>query len=284
MAGARVVRHGCPWNLRPRRVRLPRRPAPDRSVRPGLVVGRVIAARDGPFPRWHMNASYALAILSLGTGVSVLIDTRPFAPGGVTLVLYALFVLWLGVTSWLLMRPLEPTAERGSPAFLAEVALDVGEQPLGHEVMVGRYARGRSRPPSRYSWGPLHPAVFTPVLGGAACAGRYGERRDRRAVAPGEGTGSVWRRCSLSPATGRGRATPWRRRSRSRCAEGRMSRGPAIRFQGASGSFEESGKYHSLGVDVSVEDLVVTVSQRRRGASARCSCRRSRVRPRAEPG
>jgi hypothetical protein len=57
-----------------------------------------------------MNASYALAILSLGTGVSVLIDTRPFAPGGVTLVLYALFVLWLGVTSWLLMRPLEPGA------------------------------------------------------------------------------------------------------------------------------------------------------------------------------
>jgi hypothetical protein len=177
---------------------------------------------------------------------------------------------------------LEPTAERGSPAFLTEVAVDVGEQPLGHEVMVGRYARGRSRPPSRYSWGPLHPAVFTPVMGGAACAGRYGERRDRRAVAPGEGTGSAalfaftGDREGTSDAVAEAFAQPLRR--------GQDVTWPGHPLPGASGSFEEGGKYHSVGVDVSVEDLVVTVSQRRRGASARCSCRRSRVRPRAEPG
>ncbi len=76
---------------------------------PMLAVVAIVAMRDGAFPRWHMGATLALAVLSLGTGLSVLIDTGPFAPGGVyTLVLYALFVVWLAVTAWLLMRPLEP--------------------------------------------------------------------------------------------------------------------------------------------------------------------------------
>jgi hypothetical protein len=92
------------------------------ALAPMLASVAVVAARDGAFPRWHMNASYALAILSLGTGLSVLIDTGPFAPGGVfTLVLYGGFVLWLGATSWLLMRTFESAggstrASRPSPA------------------------------------------------------------------------------------------------------------------------------------------------------------------------
>lgn len=83
------------------------------ALAPMLAAVAVVAAREGAFPRWHMDVSYALAILALGSGLSVLIDTGPFAPGGVfTFVLYALFILWLGVTSWLLMRPLEPRGER----------------------------------------------------------------------------------------------------------------------------------------------------------------------------
>jgi hypothetical protein len=73
------------------------------ALAPMLAAVAVIAARESAYPRWHMNASYALVILSLGSGLSVLVDTGPFAPGGVsTRVLYAPFVLWLGVTSWLL--------------------------------------------------------------------------------------------------------------------------------------------------------------------------------------
>jgi hypothetical protein len=84
------------------------------AIAPMLAAVAVVSARGGTFPRWHMSGSYALAILSLGTGLSVLIDTGPFAPGGVfTLVLYAVFVVWLGATSWLLMRAYEPS---GFPA------------------------------------------------------------------------------------------------------------------------------------------------------------------------
>ena len=82
------------------------------ALAPMLAAVAVIAARHGAFPRWHRNATYGLAILSLGSGLSVLIDTGPFAPGGVfALVLYALFVLWLGVTSWLLVRASEPLVD-----------------------------------------------------------------------------------------------------------------------------------------------------------------------------
>jgi hypothetical protein len=96
------------------------------ALAPMLASVAVIAARDGAFPRWHMNASYTLAILSLGTGLSVLIDTGPFAPGGVfTLVLYALFVLWLGVTSWLLMRTYEPS---GGPVGARQTSPDDTER------------------------------------------------------------------------------------------------------------------------------------------------------------
>lgn len=79
------------------------------ALAPMLAAVAVISARDGAFPRWHMNASYVLTVLALATALSVLIDTGPFAPGGVyTLVLYGLFVIWLGATSWLTMRALEP--------------------------------------------------------------------------------------------------------------------------------------------------------------------------------
>jgi hypothetical protein len=79
------------------------------ALAPMLAAVAVISARDGAFPRWHMNASYVLTVLALATALSVLIDTGPFAPGGVyTLVLYGLFVVWLGLTSWLTMRALEP--------------------------------------------------------------------------------------------------------------------------------------------------------------------------------
>jgi hypothetical protein len=91
---------------------------------PMLAAVAVVAARDGAFPRWHMDGSYALAILSLGTGLSVLIDMGPFAPGGVfALVLYALFILWLGATSWLLMRAPEPRrGPTGEPQSLTDDA------------------------------------------------------------------------------------------------------------------------------------------------------------------
>jgi hypothetical protein len=79
------------------------------ALAPMLAAIAVVSARTGAFPRWHMNASYLLTILALGTGLSVLIDTGPFAPGGLfTLILFGLFLVWLGATSWLMMRALEP--------------------------------------------------------------------------------------------------------------------------------------------------------------------------------
>ena len=63
-----------------------------------------------------MNASYALFVLSLGTGLSVLIDTGLFAPGGVyNLILFGLFVVWLGITSWLIMQAYAPTPAEPAP-------------------------------------------------------------------------------------------------------------------------------------------------------------------------
>jgi hypothetical protein len=82
------------------------------AIAPMLTAVAVVAARTGAFPRWHMNATYALAVLALGSGLSVLIDTGVFAPGGpFTFVLFALFVIWLGATSWLMMRALEPARQ-----------------------------------------------------------------------------------------------------------------------------------------------------------------------------
>jgi len=82
------------------------------AVAPLLAATAVVSARRGTFPRWHMNASYVLSLLTLGTGLSVLIDTGLFAPGGVyNLILFGLFVVWLGVTSWLIMLANTPVAE-----------------------------------------------------------------------------------------------------------------------------------------------------------------------------
>jgi hypothetical protein len=80
------------------------------AVAPLLAATAVVSARHGTFPRWYMNTSYALFVLSLGTGLSVLIDTGLFAPGGVyDLILFGLFVVWLGITSWLIMQAYAPT-------------------------------------------------------------------------------------------------------------------------------------------------------------------------------
>src|SRR4029450_10246758 len=74
------------------------------AVAPLLAATAVVAARPGAVPAWYVNASYALFVLSLGTGLSVLIDTGLFAPGGVyNLILFGLLILWLGVTLWLIM-------------------------------------------------------------------------------------------------------------------------------------------------------------------------------------
>jgi hypothetical protein len=79
------------------------------AVAPLLAATAVVSARHGTFPRWYMNTSYALFVLSLGTGLSVLIDTGLFAPGGVyDLILFGLFVVWLGITSWLIMQAYAP--------------------------------------------------------------------------------------------------------------------------------------------------------------------------------
>jgi hypothetical protein len=86
------------------------------AVAPLLAATAVVSARHGTFPRWHMNASYALFVLSLGTGLSVLIDTGLFAPGGVyDLILFGLFVVWLGITSWLIMQAYAPTRAEPAP-------------------------------------------------------------------------------------------------------------------------------------------------------------------------
>jgi hypothetical protein len=86
------------------------------ALAPLLAATAVVSARSGAFPRWHMNASYVLFLLSLGAGLSVLIDTGLFAPGGVyDLILFGLFVVWLGVTSWLIMQSFAPPAEAPSP-------------------------------------------------------------------------------------------------------------------------------------------------------------------------
>jgi len=79
------------------------------AVAPLLAATAVVSARHGTFPRWYMNTSYALFVVSLGTGLSVLIDTGLFAPGGVyDLILLGLFVVWLGITSWLIMQAYAP--------------------------------------------------------------------------------------------------------------------------------------------------------------------------------
>jgi hypothetical protein len=86
------------------------------AVAPLLAATAVVAARHGTFPSWYMNASYALFVLSLGTGLSVLIDTGPFAPGGVyNLILFGLFIVWLGITSWLIMQAYAPTPAQPAP-------------------------------------------------------------------------------------------------------------------------------------------------------------------------
>jgi hypothetical protein len=87
------------------------------AVAPLLAATAVVAARHGTFPTWYVNASYALFVLSLGTGLSVLIDTGLFAPGGVyNLILFGLFVVWLGITSWLIMQAYAPTPAQTTPA------------------------------------------------------------------------------------------------------------------------------------------------------------------------
>jgi hypothetical protein len=83
---------------------------------PLLAATAVVAARTGAFPRWHMNASYVISVLSLGAGLSILIDTGAFAPGGpYNLMLFTLFLVWLGVTSWLIMQSFAPTMATTTP-------------------------------------------------------------------------------------------------------------------------------------------------------------------------
>jgi hypothetical protein len=92
------------------------------AVAPLLAATAVVAARHATFPRWYMTASYALFVLSLGTGLSILIDTGLFAPGGAyDLILFGLFVAWLGVTSWLIMQAYTRVAEPGTTQELPEV-------------------------------------------------------------------------------------------------------------------------------------------------------------------
>ncbi len=94
------------------------------AVAPLLAATAVVSARSGAFPRWHMNTSYVLFLLSLGAGLSVLIDTGLFAPGGVyDLILFGLFVVWLGVTSWLIMQAFAP------PAHEPEATQELPETP-----------------------------------------------------------------------------------------------------------------------------------------------------------
>jgi len=92
------------------------------ALAPLLAATAVVSARHGTFPRWYMNASYAVFVLSLGTGLSILIDTGLFAPGGLyDLILFGLFVGWLGVTSWLIMQAYAPVAEPGTTQELPEI-------------------------------------------------------------------------------------------------------------------------------------------------------------------
>jgi len=91
------------------------------AVVPLLTATAVVSARSGAFPRWHMNASYGLALLSLGAALSLLIDTGLFAPGGVyDLILFGLFVVWLGVTSWLIVQAYTPVTEPATTQELPE--------------------------------------------------------------------------------------------------------------------------------------------------------------------
>jgi len=90
------------------------------ALAPLLAATAVVTARTGVFPRWHMNASYALFLLSFVAALSVLLESGPFAPGGAyNLVLFGLFVLWLGATSWLMTWP--PTAAAKKPEETAEL-------------------------------------------------------------------------------------------------------------------------------------------------------------------
>jgi hypothetical protein len=82
------------------------------ALAPLLAATAVVAARTGAFPRWHMNASYVVSVLSLGAGLSILIDTGAFAPGGAyDLILFGLFLVWLGVTSWMIMQSFAPATD-----------------------------------------------------------------------------------------------------------------------------------------------------------------------------
>ena len=94
------------------------------ALAPLLAATAVVSARSNAFPRWHMNATYVLTLLSLGSAFSVLLDSGLFAPGGAYgIVLFGLFLVWLGVTSWLIMQALAPAAEgpeTAEPAPLPE--------------------------------------------------------------------------------------------------------------------------------------------------------------------
>ena len=90
------------------------------ALGPLLAATAVVTARSGAFPRWHMNVTYGMFLLSLVAALSVLLESGPFAPGGAySIVLFGLFVLWLGATSWLLLWP--PTASAATAEETAEL-------------------------------------------------------------------------------------------------------------------------------------------------------------------
>ena len=90
------------------------------ALAPLLAATAVVTARSGAFPRWHMYATYGMFLLSFVAALSVLLESGPFAPGGAyNLVLFGLFVLWLGATSWLLLWP--PTASTEAAEETAEL-------------------------------------------------------------------------------------------------------------------------------------------------------------------
>ncbi|HET6777185.1 MAG TPA: hypothetical protein VFH81_05375, partial [Actinomycetota bacterium] len=62
--------------------------------------------------------------------LSVLIDTGLFAPGGVyNLILFGLFVVWLGITSWLIMQAYAPAPAETAPTPKSATTQELPETP-----------------------------------------------------------------------------------------------------------------------------------------------------------
>ncbi|HLB62007.1 MAG TPA: hypothetical protein VJN50_04645 [Actinomycetota bacterium] len=75
------------------------------AVAPAAAATAVMVMRHNAFPRWFGNASYALFVVAIITGVGIVVSSGPFAPGAaVSYIAFVAFLAWLATASVLMMR------------------------------------------------------------------------------------------------------------------------------------------------------------------------------------